>query len=83
MNNRIQKGHKPTAISEVPGAKAGYCGMIPAHSTTTEVSRPPKVGLLWTHRPDPSITPFKDPQSFSQGIVRTPVSCFCSLELQK
>ena len=25
MNNKLQKGHKPTATSEVPGAKAGYC----------------------------------------------------------
>jgi len=32
MNNNIQKGHKPTAISEVPGTKAGYC-TCPLHTT--------------------------------------------------
>ena len=39
MHNKIQKGHKPTATSEFPGAKAGAkagakTAMIPAFSTT-------------------------------------------------
>ena len=47
MNNKMQKGQKPTVTSEVPGARV--LRMIPARSTTKGVGRPPKP-RSWPHR---------------------------------
>ena len=58
MNNKIQKDQNPTAISEVPGAKAK---MIPAHSTTKRVGNHPSHPSCQTPGPAPTLTPFKGP----------------------
>ena len=53
--NKIQKGHKPTAISEVPGAKAGSpAGSLhtaPPRGWTDHLSLP---SIQPTHQPPPS-----------------------------
>ena len=52
MNNKIQKGHKPTATSKVPGEKAGDC----AWSLNTA---PPRGWV--DHLSTPTFTPLKEP----------------------
>ena len=64
----IQKGHKPTAISEVQAAKAGPC-RIPAHGATEGVSRPPETAL----RPDaapPLPSPLPSLESNQENLFR-------------
>ena len=60
MNYKTEKGHKPTATSEVLGAKAGGTARLPAQGTTKgwaeHVSHAPSP----THRSTSNPTPFKD-----------------------
>ena len=56
MNNKIQKSQNPTAVSEVLGAKAGYC-------TRTLPTTPPKSPLHLIHGSTPTLTPFNTPSS--------------------
>ena len=52
MNNKIQKGQNPTAAFDWGwGGRSRVLRMIPAHSTTEGVGRPPKPPL----RPDPPL----------------------------
>lgn len=71
MNSKIQKGQTLTAISEVLRAKVKYLSMIPAHSSTKRVARPPKPPL-WPDRGSAlTLTPLEGPacptQRWSKG----------------
>ena len=61
MNNKIQKGHNPTATSVVPGAKAGYYALslhtAPPSGWADHLSHP--YGLI--HQSLPTLTTFKEP----------------------
>ena len=71
MNSKIQKDQTLTAISEVLRAKVKYLSMIPAHSSTKGVARPPKPPL-WPDRGSAlTLTPLEGPacptQRWSKG----------------
>ena len=82
MNNKIQKGHKPTTISEVLRAKAGYR----AWSLHTAQLRGWVDHLSYascpTHQSTPTLTPFKEPARAPSGseqvylfVVFSPSCC--------
>ena len=81
-NDKIQKGHKPTATSEVPGAKAGYC------ARSLHTARPRRWADYLNHPSGPTHQPpLPSPHVRSRLApprkqTRAPVSCFCSLMLQ-
>ena len=60
MNSKIQKGYKPTATSEVPGANR-VLRMSPAHSTIKGWADHLSHAFCPTHRSTPTLTLFKEP----------------------
>lgn len=78
MNSGIQRDHKPSAISEVLGAKQG---MIPGHGTSKGVARPRNYPSCANHGPAPIVTTFKDPKITSEMESKVIFSCFHSLVL--
>ena len=60
MYSETQKTQKRIAASEVKGEEQ-VLGMIPAHSTTKGVGRPPKPALSPLHGSAPTLTPLKEP----------------------
>ena len=77
MDNKIQDDQKkPTATSEEPGAKVGYC-TCPLYSTSpkgwTDHLTPPSDP---THGHIPNLTPCNEPAPRCLGEqVRKPVAC--------
>ena len=84
MNNKIQKGHKLTATSEVLGAKAGYSAhVVPPRRWADHLSHSPA-------RPTspPTLTPFKHqgtsflfllPPAAAQAPIKPCLNSSCGL----